>query len=91
MFIEEVENFKKKVEGEMKAFFGFAPKQVSDEIVSMRNEYMEFCDLDGDSLCDNLSPEYKEILMRYKTLLYFDTIYGELLDLEDYLKNGGIE
>lgn len=89
MFKNEIESFKRKVAKETKAFFNLAPEQLGEEILKMRTEYMEFCDLDGDSILDDLSPEYKEILVKYKTLLYFYKIWGGLLDLEDFLKNGG--
>lgn len=90
MFTKELNEFKKKVENEMIRFFGYTPNQVMDEIIKMKETYMEFCDLDGDSLYGNLSPEYKEILVKYKTLLYFNEIYGSLLELEDFVTKGGI-
>lgn len=89
MFKSELENFKQKVAKETKAFFNLTPEQLSDEILSMREKYMEFCDLDEDSLLDNFSPEYKDVLAKYKTLLYFYTIWSGLLELEEFLKNGG--
>lgn len=88
MFNKEVDIFKKKVEEEMKSFFGLTPKGIAEEIASMKEKYFPFCNLDEDSLYETLSPEYKEILVKYKTLAYFNGIYNSLLDLEKFLKRG---
>lgn len=84
MFKNELNSFKKKVEDEIKLFFNMTPERVSDEIVSMKEEYGKFLDLDKDTYRDVFIKEHKDILMKYKTLVYFDGIYKRLLDIEKF-------
>lgn len=88
MFNNEMKSFKRKVEDEMKSFFGLTPNEVKDEIIRMKNEYGKFCDMDKTTFSEVFSPEYKDILMRYKTLSYFNGIYERLLELEEFFKEG---
>ena len=88
MFNNEMKSFKRKVEDEMKLFFGLTPKEVKNEITRMKNEYGKFCDMDKTTFREVFSPEYKDILMRYKTLSYFNGIYERLLELEEFFKEG---
>ena len=88
MFNNEMKSFKRKVEDEMKLFFGLTPNEVKDEITRMKNEYGKFCDMDKTTFHEVFSPEYKDILMRYKTLSYFNGIYERLLELEEFFKEG---
>lgn len=84
MFKNELNGFKKKVEDEIKSFFNMTPEMVSDEIISMKEEYGKFLDLDKDAYKDVFIKEHKDILMKYKTLVYFDGIYKRLLDIEKF-------
>ena len=86
MFDKELSSFKKKVEEEMKYFFNMSPEEVSEEIKKMRDEYGRFCDLDNTSYKEVFGPEYKDILMKYKTLSYFRETYDKLLEIENFLK-----
>ena len=88
MFKNELQDFKKKVENEMKSFFNMTPEEVREKIVAMKEEYGKFCDLDKDTFNGMFSPEYKQILMEYKTLCYFDGIYERLLDIEEFFEEG---
>lgn len=87
VFKNELNTFKKKVEEEIKSFFGMTPEQVSSEIENMRNEYGSFLDLDKDTYRDVFTKGYKDILMKYKTLVYFDGIYTRLLDIEKFCED----
>ncbi len=84
MFKNELNGFKKKVEDEIESFFDMTPEEVSNEIVSMKEEYGKFLDLDNDTYRDVFIKEHKDILMKYKTLVYFDGIYKRLLDIEKF-------
>ena len=84
MFDNELKEFKKKVEDEMMSFFNLTPDGVSDEIQSMKIEYGKFLDLDNDTYRDVFVREYKDILMKYKTLVYFDGVYQRLLGIQKF-------
>lgn len=84
MFKNELNSFKKKVEDEIWSFFHLKPEQVIAEINSMVLEYGKFLDLDRDTYRDVFTREHKDILMKYKTLVYFDGIYKRLLDIERF-------
>lgn len=86
VFNKELTNFKKKVEEAMKYFFNFTPEEVLEEIEKIKNEYGKFCDLDNTSFREVLVPKYKDILMKYKTLVYFRETYDKLLEIENFLK-----
>lgn len=87
MFKKELCAFKNKVVEEMDLFFKMTPEQVSNELNEMKNKYDAFCHFDSCDLKE-LSNEYKDIVVKYKTLLYFNGIYERLVDLENFFNEG---
>ena len=86
MFIKEYEKFKKNVEDTMWSFFKMTPEQIQQALNELHKTYDELYDLDEVSY-KNVRPDLRNMVMVYKTMNYFYSIYEKLLELEDYICN----
>ena len=87
MFLRDCAKFKSTVEETMKSFFNMTPEQVDQNILVIEKMYSNRYDLDKVDI-RNVAPEYREIVMRYKTLKYFSNAYKKIIDLYNFLKEG---
>lgn len=87
MFLKDIEKFKTTVEKTMYSFFGFTPEQVKENVEVIERMYGKMYDLEKISF-NSIRPDLKEILLRYRTLKYFDTVYDRTMQLYDFLKKG---
>ena len=86
MFVKEYEKFKKNVEDTMWSFFKMTPDQIKQSLDELHKTYDMLYDLDVVSY-KNVRPGLRNMLMVYKTMNYFYSIYEKLLELEDYICN----
>ena len=84
MFVKELDKFKKEVENTIQSFFQCTP----EELTQMRMSMLKFYGTEMDE-CDykDMNPSYRDELMKYKTVKYFDNVYAKLLELEGAIKN----
>ena len=87
MFLKDIEKFKTTVEKSMDSFFGFTPEQVKENIQVIERMYGQMYDLEKISF-KSIRPDLKEILLRYRTLKYFDSVYDKTMQLYEFLKKG---
>ena len=87
MFLKDVEKFKVTVENTMKSFFNFTPEQVKENIKIIEDMYSSKYKLDTIDF-KNVDTETREIILRYRTLKYFDSVYNKTMELYDFLKLG---
>ena len=85
MFIKDFGKFKDNVENTMMEFFNLTPEQIEENIVVIEKMYGKMYDLDKVSFRD-VSPENRDIVMRYRTLKYFYQIYVKVNELDKLLK-----
>lgn len=85
MFLKGFEKFKNNVEDTMIQFFNLTPEQIEENIMVIEKMYGKMYDLDKVSFRD-VSPENRDILMRYRTLKYFYQIYTKTNELDELLK-----
>lgn len=85
MFLKGFEKFKNNVEETMTQFFNLTPKQIEENIMIIEKMYGKMYDLDKVSFRD-VSPENRDIVMRYRTLKYFYQIYTKVNELDELLK-----
>ena len=69
----------------MMEFFNLTPEQIEENIVVIEKMYGKMYDLDKVSFRD-VSPENRDIVMRYRTLKYFYQIYVKVNELDKLLK-----
>ena len=86
MFIKEYEKFKKNVEDTMWSFFKMTPEQIQQALNELHKTYDKLYNLDEVSY-KNVRPDLRNMVMVYKTMNYFYSIYEKLLELEDYICN----
>lgn len=87
MFINEIEKFKSTVEDTIKAFFNYTPEEVKDEIKMLEGIYSKKYDLEKVEYI-NVPPDTRDVLLRYRTLKYFDSVWTKTKELYDFLKIG---
>jgi len=85
MFLKGFEKFKNNVEDTMTQFFNLTPEQIEENIMVIEKMYGKMYDLDKVSFRD-VSPENRDIVMRYRTLKYFYQIYTKVNELDELLK-----
>lgn len=85
MFLKDFDKFKKNVTDAMKSFFEMTPEEIEQNIIIIENTYSKMYDLDKVSFKD-VSPENRDIVMRYRTLKYFHQIYTKTNELDELLK-----
>ena len=90
MFLKDIEKFKRTVENSMKSFFNFTPEQVEENIKIIEAMYSDKYKLDTIDF-KYVNSETREIILRYRTLKYFDSVYKKTLELYDFLKTGDSE
>lgn len=89
MFIKDFGKFKDNVENTMMEFFNLTPEQIEENIIVIEKMYGKMYDLDKVSFRD-VSPENRDIVMRYRTLKYFYQIYIKVNELDELLKGSDI-
>ena len=89
MFLKGFEKFKNNVEDTMTQFFNLTPKQVEENIMVIEKMYSKMYDLDKVSFRD-VSPENRDVVMRYRTLKYFYQIYTKVNELDELLKGSEV-
>lgn len=89
MFIEGFGKFKDSVENTMMEFFNLTPEQIRENIIVIEKMYSKMYDLDKVSFRD-VSPENRDIVMRYRTLKYFYQIYTKVNELDELLKGSEV-
>lgn len=87
MFLKDIEEFKITVEKSIDSFFGFTPQQMKENILVIEKLYGQMYDLEKISF-KSIRPDLKEVLMRYRTLKYFNSVYDKTMELYDFLKKG---
>lgn len=85
MFLKGFEKFKNNVEDTMIQFFNLTPEQIEENIIVIEKMYGKMYDLDKVSFRD-VSPENRDVVMRYRTLKYFYQIYTKVNELDELLK-----
>ena len=85
MFLKDFGKFKKNVEDTMTEFFNLTPQQIKENIEVIERMYSRMYDLDKVDFKD-VSPENRDIVMRYRTLKYFYQIYVKVNELDDLLR-----
>lgn len=89
MFLKDFGKFKKNVEDTMTQFFNLTPSQIEENILVIEKMYGHMYDLDKVNFHD-VSPENRDIIMRYRTLKYFYQIYNKVNELDNLLKGSEI-
>ena len=89
MFLKGFEKFKNNVEDTMIQFFNLTPEQIEENIIVIEKMYGKMYDLDKVSFRD-VSPENRDVVMRYRTLKYFYQIYTKVNELDELLKGSEI-
>ena len=91
MFVKEYDKFKKDVKQTIFAFFRMEPEQLSFEIEEYHKKYDKLYNLDTVSYKD-VRPELKDMIMKYRTMVYFNNIWIKLNELEPCIMDiGGID
>lgn len=85
MFLKDFGKFKKNVEDTMTEFFNLTPQQIKENMEVIERMYSRMYDLDKVDFKD-VSPENRDIVMRYRTLKYFYRIYVKVNELDDLLR-----
>ncbi|MBR6401856.1 MAG: hypothetical protein IKS48_00565 [Eubacterium sp.] len=85
MFLKDFDKFKHTVEDTMTKFFDLTPEQIEENIAIIESTYSRLYDLDKVNFKD-VSPENRDIIMRYRTLKYFHQIYTKVNELDELLK-----
>ena len=89
MFLKDIEKFKKTVESTMKAFFNYTPEEVEEDIARIEGIYSKKYNLDVVEF-KNVDSNTKEVILRYRTLKYFDSVYKKTMELYEFLKSGEV-
>ena len=91
MFVKEYAKFKKDVKKTIFAFFKMEPEELEFHINEFHKQYDRLYDLDKVSFKD-VRPDLKQMLMLYRTMNYFYSIWTKLNELEPIITNiGGID
>ena len=89
MFLKDFDKFKIIVEDTMQTFFEMTPEQVKQNIAVIEKMYSSKYDLDKVDY-KNIDPDVRDIILRYRTLKYFDGIYDKVMELHNFLKEGDL-
>ena len=84
MFLKDFGKFKKNVEDTITQFFDLTPEEIKDNLDVIEKMYGRMYDLDKVDFHD-VSPENKDVVMRYRTLKYFYQIYTKVNELDNLL------
>ena len=89
MFLKDFGKFKKTVEDTMSEFFNLTPEQIKENMTVIEQMYSRMYDLDKVDFKD-VSPENRDVVMRYRTLKYFYQIYIKVNELDELLNRSDI-
>lgn len=87
MFLKEIEQFKSTVENTIHLFFNLTPEEMKDEIERIENIYSMKYDLSKVAYID-VPQDTREVLLKYRTMKYFNSVHTKMMELYDFLKEG---